>query len=418
MYPAHTPELDNTPHRKPASLWRNQDFLLLSSGQIVSVLGSRISSLALPLLILALTRSPVQAGLMLALEMLPWLLFSLPLGALLDRWNRKTVMILCDVLRLLTLGSVPVAFFLGHLSIAQLYVVAFLSGSANVCFELAQLAALPNVVHPAQLARAFSITEITTSSSKLIGPPLGGLIIGLGRTTVLGAVLAYLIDSLTYLASVLTLGFMRAPFQTGRARIERKSLRHDIQEGLRMLWRQPLLRILVLLTASINFITASFTLIIIVKAGSLHATPVMIGLIFGIAGVGGLIGGIIAPWIRARLRFGHVVLGCIVLWAAGSALLALASFPLLLAAGAALIDLLWPLYSVVVVTYRLSLVPDNAQGRINSSFRFISYGSEALGNALGGVFLAILGQQWLLWLICAGLIVCGIVASATRLRRA
>ena len=166
MYPIHTTQQrNNLQQRKSVSLWRNLDFLLLSSGQIVSILGSRISSFALPLLVLALTHSPALAGLLLALEMLPWLLFSLPLGALLDRWNRKTVMILCDVVRLLALGSVPVAFFLGHLHVAQLFLVAFLSGSANVCFELAQLAALSNVVHPSQLARAYSITELTTSSS-------------------------------------------------------------------------------------------------------------------------------------------------------------------------------------------------------------------------------------------------------------
>jgi MFS family permease len=419
MCPIHTPQqLDNLQHRKSASLWRNPDFLLLSSGQIVSVLGSRISSLALPLLVLALTHSPALAGFLLALDMLPWLLFSLPLGALLDRWNRKTVMILCDVVRLLTLGSVPAAFFLGHLSVVQLCFVAFLSGSANVFFELAQLAALPNIVHPRQLARAYSITELTTSSSKLIGPPLGGLIIGLARTIVVGAVLAYLIDSLTYLASVITLRFMRVPFQSKRQDPVQQSLWQDILEGLRLLWQQPLLRILVLLTATVNFLMVSLTLIIIVKATALHATPVVIGLIFGMAGAAGFIGGIIAPWMRMHLRFGHIIVGCVLLWAAACSLLALASVPPLLAAGAALIDLLWPVYSVVLVTYRLSLVPDHVQGRINSSFRFVSYGSEALGSALGGLFLTILGAAGLLWLICAGLVLCALVSSCTQLRQA
>ena len=419
MYPIHTTQQrDNLQQRKSVSLWRNLDFLLLSSGQIVSVLGSRISSFALPLLVLALTHSPAVAGLLLALEMLPWLLFSLPLGALLDRWNRKTVMILCDVVRLLALGSVPVAFFLGHLHVAQLFLVAFLSGSANVCFELAQLAALSNVVHPSQLARAYSITELTTSSSKLLGPPLGGLIIGLARTTIVGAVLAYLIDSQTYLASVITLGFIRAPFQSKHQDLVRHSLWQDILEGLRLLWQQPLLRMLVLLTATVNFLTTSLTLIVIVKATALHATPVIIGLIFGIAGASGFVGGIIAPWINVRLRLGRIIVGCVLLWAAACSVLAFAQVPLMLAAGVALIDLLWPIYSVVVVTYRLSLVPDHVQGRINSSFRFISYGSEALGSALGGLFLAMLGAQSLLWLICAGLVLCALVSSCTQLRQA
>jgi MFS family permease len=419
MHPVNTQQqLETAQHRTSTSLWRNLDFLLLSSGQIVSVLGSRMSSFALPLLILALTHSLALAGFLLALDMLPWMLFSLPLGALLDRWNRKTVMILCDVVRLLTLGSVPVAFFLGHLSVVQLCFVVFLSGSANVCFELAQLAALPNAVHPRQLAHAYSITEITTSSSKLIGPSLSGLIISLARTKVVGAVLAYLIDSLTYLASVITLCFMRPPFQNEREAHVQQNLWHDILEGLRLLWLQPLLRILVLLTAMVNFLMAPLTLSIIAKASALHATPVVIGLIFGIAGVGGVIGGIIAPWIRMRLRFGHIILISILLWAVACSLLALASVLPVLAAGAALIDLLWPVYSVVLVTYRLSLVPDHVQGRLNSSFRFVSYGSEALGTALGGLLLTILGESRFLWLICVGLILCMLVSSGTQLRKA
>ena len=419
MYPIHTPQQRNiTESRTSTPLWRNLDFLLLSSGQIVSVLGSRLSSFVLPLLILALTHSLALTGLLLALDMLPWMLFSLPLGALLDRWNRKTVMILCDVIRLLALGSVPVAFFLGHLSIVQICFVVFLSGSANVCFELAQLAALPNAVHPSQLAHAYSVTEITTATSQLIGPPLSGLIISLAYTRVIGAALVYLIDSLTYLASVITLCFMRVPFQSKRKTHVQHNLWHDILEGLRLLWLQPLLRILVLLTAMANFLMAPLTLSIIVKASTLHATPVVIGLIFGIAGVGGVIGGIIAPWIRMRLHFGHIILGTVLLWAVACSLLAMASVVPMLAAGATLIDLLWPIYSVVLVTYRLSLVPDHVQGRLNSSFRFISYSSVALGTALGGFLLSIFGETCFLWLICAGLILCVLISSGTQLRKA
>jgi predicted MFS family arabinose efflux permease len=106
------------------------------------------------------------------------------------------------------------------------------------------------------------------------------------------------------------------------------------------------------------------------------------------------------------------------LWAAACGVLALAQVPLLPAAGAALIDLLWPIYSVVVVTYRLSMVPDHVQGRINSSFRFVTYGSEALGSVLGGLFLTMLGAQGLLWLVCTRLVLCALVSSYTQLRQA
>lgn len=112
------------------TLWRNRDFLLLWSGQAISVLGTSVATLALPLLVLAMTHSPVQAAFIAAAQTVPYLLFSLPAGALVDRWNRKTVMILCDAARLLAYGSVPLAYMLGHLFILQLYLVAFISGTA------------------------------------------------------------------------------------------------------------------------------------------------------------------------------------------------------------------------------------------------------------------------------------------------
>src|SRR5258708_2345912 len=119
--PAHT-----TVH--PPSLWRNRDYLLLWSGQAVSLVGTQGSQLAFPLLILALTHAPAQAGIAGALRALPYLVLSLPAGALVDRWNRKRVMILCDSGRALALGSIPLALVLGLLTILHVYLVALLGG--------------------------------------------------------------------------------------------------------------------------------------------------------------------------------------------------------------------------------------------------------------------------------------------------
>src|SRR5215831_11349532 len=113
----------------PLPLWRNPDYLLLWGGQSISDIGSRVSLLALPLLMLALTHSPAQAGLLGALRGLPNLLFGLPAGAFIDRWNRKRVMLFCDSGRALALGSIPLAYVLGHLTLAQLYLVSFIEGT-------------------------------------------------------------------------------------------------------------------------------------------------------------------------------------------------------------------------------------------------------------------------------------------------
>src|SRR5258706_12943667 len=136
---------------QPQSLWRNRDYLLLCSGQALSDIGGAVSELAFPLLVLAVTHSPAQAGFVAALRALPATLFSLLAGVLVDRWDRKRVMLVCDTERALSLASIPVAYALGHLTIWQLYITAFLEGTLMIVFTLAKTAAVSQVVTRTQL---------------------------------------------------------------------------------------------------------------------------------------------------------------------------------------------------------------------------------------------------------------------------
>src|SRR6266700_1492297 len=153
---------DNSPDQRqrlssnqPKTLWRNRDYLLLWSGQALSDIGGAVSELAFPLLVLAVTHSPAQAGFVAALRALPATLFSLLAGVLVDRWDRKWVMLVCDTGRALSLASIPVAYALGHLTIWQLYITAFLEGTLMIVFTLAKTATVPRVVTQAQLTTAF-----------------------------------------------------------------------------------------------------------------------------------------------------------------------------------------------------------------------------------------------------------------------
>src|SRR5215470_19329598 len=119
----------------PLALWRNRDYVLLWSGQMVSSIGTQVSMLAFPLLVLAITHSPAQAGIVAALRGLPYALFILPAGALIDRWDRKRVMILCDTGRALALGSIPLALALGQLTLVQLYLVSLIEGTLFIFFS-------------------------------------------------------------------------------------------------------------------------------------------------------------------------------------------------------------------------------------------------------------------------------------------
>lgn len=411
--------VDSSPPKKSRSLWRNRDFLLLWSGQTVSVLGTNISALALPLLVLAVTHSPAQAGLITAARQLPYLLFSLPAGALIDRWDRKAAMIRCDLVRWIAMGSVPLAFAFGHLTLVQLYIVAFIEGTAFVFFSIAQIAALPQVVSKEHLPRAYAMDNTTEYVGQLLGPGLGGFIIGLAPVIAVGAVLAYLLDSASYLVSVITLRFIRVQFQVERAREGQRALRKEIAEGLRFLWQQPLLRVMAILTMNGNFLLSGVTLAVIVLAqGVLHLNVQALGLILAASGIGGVLSAFVAPWIQARVRFGLVILGSIFVWILALVALALAPSALLLIAGVGLIGFIWPIYGVTLVTYRLSVSPDHLQGRVNSAFRFLSYGAEPLGAAFLGLLLALLNPRIVLGLVAVGLALNGIAACFTRLRRA
>lgn len=414
---AHPAELQ--PEPAPPSLWRNRDFVLLWSGQAVSTLGTRVSGLALPFLVLALTHSPAQAGLIGAAQALPYLIFSLPAGALIDRWDRKAVMIRCDVIRSLAFGSVPLAATLGHVTLAQLYVVAVVAGTALVFFDIAEVSCLPRVAPASQLPRANGLNATAEATALVAGPSVSGVIISLARTQSAGAVLAYLVDSLSYLASVVSLLFIRIPFQAERAPSGRRSLRADIAEGVRFLWAHHQLRVLALSILSTNLLLTPLSLVVIVLGQKhLHLTAWDIGLIIGVAGVGALAGSALAPWIVARVRTGQLIIGGVLLWALGAAIIAVAVSGAMVLGGELLINVLTPVVNVAGLSYRLGLIPDALQGRVNSAYRLAAFGGIPIGTAGEGALLGYVDPRTVLWIIVVGLVLTALAVSATNVRRA
>jgi predicted MFS family arabinose efflux permease len=369
----------SAPARRAPSLWRNRDYAILWSGQTVSSIGTGISDLAFPLLILTLTHSPAQAGIVAALRALPYLLFSLPAGAFVDRWDRKRAMILCDTGRALALCSIPVAQMLGVLSIAQLFAVSFIEGTFFVFFSLAETAALPQVVPPAQLPAATAANNAAYGVTSLVGPSLGGTLYAVGR------VIPFAADALSYACSVVSLFFIRTCFQQGGSAAPR-GLRREIGEGLRWLWGNPLVRYMAFLTAGLR-VGSGLTLIAIVLAQHSGASPAQIGIIFGAGGVGAILGSLIAPTVQRRLSFGRAITA--ICWSVAllNLLLATARGLVALAIMLFLIECVVPAYDTVQFSYRLALIPDALQGRVNSVFRMIATIVQPL---------ALAGTGWLL----------------------
>ncbi len=366
-------------------LWRSRDYMLLWSGQVISTLGTSASSIVYPLLILALTNSPAAAGLAAALQSVPYIVFSLPVGALIDRWNRKRVMILCDIGRGLTLASIPIAMLLHVLTIWQIYAAALIEGSLFVFFNIAEVAALPRVVTKPQLPAAAAQNEAGFGIAAILGPSFGTFLY-----QTFGRGVPFIADAISYAVSVVSLSFIRTPFQQERS-LERRDLRQEIAEGLSWLWHQPLIRYIAALTGGYNFVFAAFPLMIIVLAKRLGAQDAQIGLIFSIGGVGGILGSLLGGQIQRRFSFGQVIISVTWLVAILFPFYAVVPQFFLLGVITALINLLSPIYNVVQFSYRLALIPDELQGRVNSTFRLLAFGLQPLGAALGGFLLEKIG---------------------------
>ena len=389
---------------QPKSLWRNRDYLLLWSGQALSDIGGAVSELAFPLLVLAITHSPAQAGFVAALRALPATLFSLLAGVLVDRWNRKWVMLVCDAGRALSLASIPVAYALGHLTIWQLSMTAFLEGTLMVVFTLAKTATVPQVVTRAQLTTAVAQEEFVEGTTALFGPSLSGILY------TLGAMFPFLTDAISYLISIATLVLMRTPLKLERPSTHRH-VWAEIAEGVLWVWHQPFILTMTLLMGAGAFVFSGNALIIIILAQQQHASAVVIGLIFAFGGVGSMLGSWLAPRLEHRLTVGQSILLARWYFVLSWPLYALAPFPLVLGAIEFGIGFVDPIEDVPYFSHRLKLIPDELKGRVISACRLVPGTMRPLGLALTGILIERIGIFPTIWLAWAWLLVITVIVT-------
>jgi predicted MFS family arabinose efflux permease len=355
--------------------------MLLWSGQFASTLGTTSSNVVVPLLILALTGSPEAAGIASALRTAPYLVFSLPVGALIDRWDRKAVMIRTDIGRAVAVATIPVAMFFDVLTLWQIYVVALVEGSLFVFFNIAEVAALPRVVPVTRLAESAAQNEAGFALANIAGPPLGTVLY-----QALGRAFPFIANFATYVLSIVTLLYIKTPFRA-EPRAEKRHLGAEVMEGLRWMWANPLIRFMAILTGGMNLINAASPLVVIVLAKQMGAPDASIGAIFSAAGVGGIAGSLVGGQIQKRFTFGQVIIAVAWLEAVLVALYAVAPSYYLIAAILGVTSFLGPIYNVVQFSYRLSIIPDGLQGRVNSVFRLLAFGFMPMGAALSGVLI-------------------------------
>lgn len=361
-------------------VWRHPDFIKLWAGQAVSLLGSQVTLLALPLTaVLALHASPAQMGLLLAVGSAPALL-GLFAGVLVDRTRRRPLLIGANIGRAALLALIPLAALLHALRLEYLYLVAFLVGGLTVVFDLAYTSYLPTLVEETQLVEGNSALESTSSLAGLAGPGLAGLLV-----QALSAPLAIGVDTLSFLLSALSLGLIGRLERALPPPKNRASIWGDIGEGLRVVIETPTLRVLVGASAIFNlFDSALMGVYVLFITRGLGLPPAVVGVVFTVGGVGGLCGALGAGWLATHLGLGRTLVGGVLLAGVAELCIALAHGPIVVAAAEAAVECGALVYGVNNVSLRQALVPYCLQGRVSGTVRFVSKGVIPIGAIAGG----------------------------------
>jgi MFS family permease len=371
------------------SLWRHPDFLKFWSAETISQFGTQISLLALPLIAINfLEATPFEVALLGTIEFLPFILFSLPAGAWIDRLRRRPILIAGDLGRAIALGSIPVAFALDGLTIWQLYVVGFAVGVLTVFFDVSYQAYVPSLVDRDQLIEANSKLEISRTVAQTAGTAIAGGIIQLVR-----APMAILIDAISFLGSGLFVLLIRRPEPTPDRRFDehgqpRGSMRSEVAAGLRYVLGNRYLRGIAASTGISNLFTnIGFATLLVFLVRELGLEAGAIGLAFGLGNVGAIVGALTATRISRVVGVGPAIVLSVAIGAPALFLVALApvdtAFPFLVAAGM-LTGFSAVVYNVNQVSFRQAITPERMQGRMHATMRFIVWGTIPVGQILGG----------------------------------
>jgi MFS family permease len=387
-----------------SSLWRNREFTLLWTSQSLSALGDAVAMLALPLLVLALTGSPLSAGLVGTIAQVTRLVCGLPAGVVADRINRRRAMLACDVARLVAFTGLAAAVLTGTASLALIISTAMVDAACGSLFGTAENAALRSIVPVAQLPAAVARNEARTYGTSLVGPPLGGLLFGIGHAV------PFIGNAVSYLASLIGVALIRKPLQADRVETP-SGYSAALTEGIRFVFTNPFLRNVLLVAAPLNLAITGVLFTIIIALQRNGTPPPVIGLAETVIGVGGLLGAVVAPALQRRLRL--TVLARAICWTATALLAASAMLTASIAAAIplGLTVFLGPACNAAIFGYQAAITPDRLQGRVISVILMAATSAAAAAPLLAGVFVSAWGAPRSILLFAAAVGVSALAAT-------
>lgn len=390
-----------------SSLWHNRPFTLFWLGRTISLAGTAITTVVLPILIYQLTGSALQTSLLTTFNVLPYVIFGLFAGVVADRVNRKRLMVMCDLLNTLLLGSIPVAAAFHVLTIGQIYAVALLSATAFVWFDAANFGAVPALVGREQVLQANSVLWSAGTLVEIVGPSVGGLL-----AATLGPATAISLDSLSYLVSAVALALIVRSFNSARSTTSRhaslvQQTVADIGEGLKFLWEQRLVRTLTLLGFGTSFTNGAIVSLLVVYAvRALHVAQndVRIGFLYTAGATGALLASLLLPRLVRQVSVAKITLvGLFANLICLSGVILAPNFW----SGIAFFALWDACHTLIVIngiSLRQMVTPEHLLGRVNVTARMIAWGGAPFGALIGGALAEVFDIRVAYALMASGVV--------------
>jgi Transmembrane secretion effector len=384
-------------------LRRNRDFLLLQAGQLLSTFGSGMSSVAYPLLTLAVTHSASRAGYVGAAVFAPLVLVALPAGVAADRFDRRRLMIAADVVGAAAVGTLALVIAVGAISFWAILAAAFVDSTAGVVFRTAQSGAFRAVVPRSQLAAAASAAQARAATVRLAAPPAGGALFGLARSV------PFLADACSYAFSTVSLLAMRTRFQEERAE---HAERPRVREGIAYFARMPFLRATVGMIAVSNFTFTALQLTLIVVARRQGLSGAAVGGFVALVGVTTLLGSLASPLLRRTFALRTILLS--EFWAAiAYAVFIFHPSVYVLAGALAAQAFCFPNTDSAITAYSYALIPDRLLGRAMAASNALRAAAAPLGPLAAGLLLSAVSARTTVAVAMAATLVAAALGTAS-----
>jgi MFS family permease len=389
---------------KQNTLLRQPGFLKLWIGQSVSVIGSQISGLAFPVLAVTyLHANEFEMGLLNAADTSAFLVFGLLAGALVDRWVKRKVMLVADLVRMVAVAVIPILWMLGVLNIYHLIVIGAVLSIATVFFDVSYQSYIPILLPKEYIGVGNARLETSSQISGIAGPGIVGALLNIFKAPVI-----LIFDAVSFFISALSLWFIKDREQP-KPKEDRKPLKTEIAEGLKFVWNQKLIRAISFTTSTSNLfgtVVGTMFALYLLSPENLNLSVTSFGILMSIGSIGGLIGATATPRLIKLVGEGPLVVWSALLSGAVQFLIPLAwyiphDWALVPLAGQAFFTSFFALtYNITQVTARQRLCPEHLLGRMNASIRFMVWGSMPIGALISGVLGTVFGVLPTIWIGC------------------